>query len=286
MATYELNDIYVFIAANIRQICKQYGMNGNLFFYSLSKEAGKSYARLYIVAGFSEELNGDMLPKWVYPDDILRNQKENEKLFFPNIWVYDMTGESTDVKAIESLVEYLKKAEFIRMIYSQYNTQLPKALRVSEIGQLYRFWNLSKNTALFGKALNKVKKDLSWFFKRERAKGFRRRWLDYFRTEKFPDNDGPVAKIRGYFKQDEQILPLERLFETNSNINKLEMQEFEYKLFLKRVRMFYPYVSFAVGKVEVVDHGGVGASPETYSVFGKCVTAEEYAGMTNWLVTR
>lgn len=55
------------------------------------------------------------------------------------------------------------------------------------------------------------------------------------------------------------------------------MQEFEYKLFLKRVRMFYPYVSFAAGKVDVVDHGSVGASPETYSVFGKCVTAEEYA---------
>lgn len=277
MATFELSEAYAFTANRIRNICKQYDLYGNLLCYSPSREAGTLCARFYIVAGLSKELEDDTPPKWLRPEEIVRNLQENEKLFHTNIWAYDMTGESNDVQAIECLVDYLAKTEFIRLIYSQYNTPLPKVLRHSEITQLYDFWKWSMNVDMHGKALKKAQDDLVWFFKREKSKGFRKHWLDYFRSEKFPDDGGPFAKIRGYLNRNSQILPIGRLFDVNSNVKKLEMQEHEYKLFVKRLKMFYPFVTFAAGKVAVVDHGGIGNQAETYSVLGKRVTAEEYA---------
>lgn len=275
MATFELNDAYAFTASRIQQICKQYGLFGNIYYYAPSQPAGLSCAKMYVIAGTFRDLEGPTLPKWARPDEILRNQQENEKLFYTNIWAYDMTGESTDVQAIESLVEYLQKTEFLRLIYTQYNTPFPRVLRRSEITQLFTFWNWSMEMS--GKAKEKAKQDLSWFFKREKSKGFRRRWLDYFRSEKFPDDSGPIGRIRGYIHRNEQILPLKQLWDVNSNVKKLEMQEYEFKLFTKRVKQFYPQISYAIGSVDVVDHGGVGNAPETYSVLGKRVTAEEYA---------
>lgn len=275
MATYGLNEAYAFTASRIRQICNEYGLYGNLFCYSPSKAAGANFARFYVIAGSSKELESEALPKWLYPDELLRNQQENEKLFITNIWVYDMTGESTDVQAIESLVEYLQKVEFLRLIYTQYNAPFPKVLRFSEISQLYTFWQWSMT--MNGDALKKARNDLEWFFKREKSRGFRRSWLDYFRTDKFPDSGGPFARILGYIQRNNQVLPLKQLLAVNSNVKKLEMQNYEYKLFAERVKRLYPQLTYSVGKVDIVDHGEVGNAPETYAVLGKRVTAEEYA---------
>lgn len=272
-----MNEAQLQAAAHVRWVCRQYGLFGNIFDYTPSSIPGGNRNRFYIVAGIYPELEEDQVPKWLYPEDIIRKQNQNKKLFYPNIWTFDMTTAPNDVCALEQLVEYLKRAEFLKVIYAEYAVELPEKLRVSEINQLIYFRDMSHNPQLDAKTLKKCRSDLKWFFKREKCKGFRRRWLDYFRSEKFPDDKGPVAKIKGYFKRDSQITSIELLFKVNDSIRKLEMQECEYRRFAKWMKDLYPHVTYAISNISKVDHGGAGNPVETHAAIGKRVTQEEFA---------
>ena len=65
--------------------------------------------------------------------------------------------------------------------------------------------------------------------------------------------------------------------ECNTNVSKLELQEYEFRIFQKLIQERYPFVTYAAGDKDVVDHGISKATRRDDSPFGKCVTAEEYA---------
>lgn len=264
-------------AAIVQDICADYGLYGNVIYYEPSPFSDSSLNRMYVVAGFDPALGQDPPPRYFRPDEVLQNIKRNEKLFYPAIWVLDLKETKDESTVTNYLVDYCEKAELVAGLYGEYGLGLPKVLRESEVFQLMNFRSGLDKFKDVPAMRKKYRKDLNWFFQREKSKGFRRRWLNYFRTEKFPDDKGAFAKILGYFRRNKCETSLKQLLNTNSDISKLEMQEYEFRIFQKLIQERYPFVTYAAGDKEVVDHGINHATRRDDSPFGKCVTQEEYA---------
>ena len=277
METHDVYDSQKRASDQISRICAEYGLYGSIVYHTPSSIPGSDRNRVYIVAGNSPDLEKEPLPKWVYPDDIVRRTERNNKLFYPNIWAFDLSANGNEMKATEQLVEYLKKAEFVRAIYAERGMDPPEKIRVSEVHQLIRTREMRDNVLIDNRTRAKCKRDLDWFFRREQSKGFRRKWLDYFRSEKFPDDKGPVAKLTGYLNRSKQKTNIQQLMEVNEEVRKLEMQEHEYKLFTKFLSTVYPDVVYAASEKDIVSHGGLNNPKETEEAIGRRVTGEEYA---------
>lgn len=274
------NDVYEGrqrAADQIRRICAEYGLYGSVIYHAPSSIPESDRNRIYIIAGNNPDLDGDSAPKWVYPEDIIRRSERNSKLFYPGIWAFDLSANGNEMKATEELVEYLKKAEFVRAIYAEHGMDPPEKIRLSEVNQLIDSREMRDNVLLDKRTREKCRKDLEWFFRRERSKGLRRKWLDYFRSEKFPDDRGPISKLVGYLRRNKQRTNIRQLMEVNEEIHKLQMQEHEYKLFSKFLSKIYPDVIYATSEKDIVNHGGVGNPKETQEAIGRRVTGEEFA---------
>lgn len=262
----------------VRQICAQYGLYGNVVYYEPSPISGSSLNRMYMVAGTSPVFGNYPLPKRFRPNEVLQAINRNEKLFYPQAYVLDLLENKDEITATQSLVEYCKKAEFINQLYHEYGLKTPNVLRYSEVYQLIRFRDGLDNPLATPAMKKKYKQDLDWFFRREKSKSkFRQSWLRYFRSEKFPDDKGPVAKLKGFIQRNQCKISLNQLMDTNTDVHKLELQEYEYKIFQKLIQERYPFVTYAAGDMNIVNHGLREASQRDDSPFGKMVTAEEYA---------
>lgn len=273
----QAHDAQARAVAQIRAICREYGLSGSIFSYNPCYLPESNRNRVYVVAGTDAALSGDTLPQGLSPDVIIRRSERNKQLFYPHVWAFDLSANSNQMKATESLVEYLKKAEFLKMLYGQYDMTPPEKIRVSEVHQLIDFYDMATSYTVDSRTRAKCKKDLDWFFRRERSTGFRRRWLDYFRSEHFPDEKGPVAKIMGYFRQKNQRTNIRQLMDVNADVHKLTMQEHEYKLFTRFLQGAYPDVVYAAGEKEIVNHGGINNGKETEEALGRRITGEEFA---------
>lgn len=274
----ELESIRKNNAAVVKKICGEYGLFGNVIYHEPSPIPGSSLNRMYIVAGVDPVFEKDKLPNNLHPDEMQQAIHRNPNLFYPRAWVFDLKENNDEVAATQSLVDFCRKSEFLTRLYGEYNMRPPKFLRLSEVNQLINYRNTLDNPMATPGMKRKCKKDLDWFFRREKSKSkFRQNWLQYFRSEKFPDDKGPVAKILGFLRRDKNEIPLDQLMDNNSNISKLEMQEYEFKIFQELMEKQYPFVTYAAGEKRVVDHGLSKATQRDDSPFGKCVSAEEYA---------
>lgn len=265
-------------AASAQNVCAQYGLYGNVVNYVTSPIPGSSMNRMYLIAGFDKALKQDTLPKHIRPYEILRTLKRNEKLFYPRVFVMDLSETKDELLATQSLVDYCKTADFLSCIYGEYGLPVPTVLRHSEVRQLIKYYSSVQNTAAPAKLRQKARKDLDWFFKREASRNkFRQKWLSYFRSDKFPDDKGPLQRLLGFYRQSKCEVTREQLMDIHPQIGKLELQEYEYVLFRKIIQERYPFVTYAVGDKEVVDHGLSKATENAEFLLGKPVSAEEYA---------
>lgn len=265
-------------SAIVQDICSKYGLYGNVVYYEPSPIAGSSLNRMYIVAGMDPVFAQDQVPKGLRPDEMIQTIQQNEKLFYPRAWALDLLECKDELTATDRLVAYCHMAEFITKLYGEYGLTPPVALRVSEVHQLMNFRNNMDSPYATPAIRKKYQSDLEWFFKREKSRNkFRKKWLHYFRSEKFPDDKGPIAKLVGYFKRNQCKVSLSQLMESNSDINKLELQEYEYKLFQNIIQERYPYITYSAGDKDIVDHGISKGKKIDDAIFGKLVTAEEYA---------
>ena len=262
---------------NVKSICAEYGLYGNVYYYQPSRFEDSDSNGIYIVAGTDPALGTEPLPQNLRPEAIERKAGQSEILFHPRAWALNLSEQDDHMRAIDKLVDYCKKTELLSSVYAEYDLPVPEKIRYSEVETLRKYHNalLDPNMSREGSA--KLRKDLDWFFKREKSTGFRQRWLDYFRSDKFPDDGGPIAKIRGYFKRKSPVIPLPQLMEVNGDVQKLQMQEFEYPLFIKFLEDCFPDVTVAIGKKDVVNLGmdkpsKVGGQPGV-----RRVTSEEYA---------
>lgn len=242
------------IKERVKRICDEYGLYGTAVLYPECNFEGIERNRLYIVAGTTPEYGEDPPGKNIIPKEIVQRIGRNEQLFYPGAWAVDIT-DGHDMTVYEDLVDYCKQAEFLSVIYSDHGLSMPEKIRFSEVEQLQTYDSASSDLSNPFEVREKCQKDLKWFFRRERSHGFRRKWLDYFRSDKFPDDKGPVARILGYLRRNKPEIPLKQLLEINGDIDKLEMQEFEYKLFAEFMQQCYPEVSYSVGNKEIINHG-------------------------------
>jgi len=262
---------------NVKRICAEYGLYGNVYYYEPSRFENSDSNGLYIVAGTDPALAQEPLPRDLRPDAMERKAGQSELLFHPNAWALNLSEQDDHMHAIDKLVDYCRKTELLVSMYAEYDLPAPEKIRYSEVETLRKYNNALQDEKMSQEGRAKTKKDLDWFFKREKSTGFRRRWLDYFRSDKFPDNGGPLAKLRGYFNRKSSVVPLERLMEVNGDVQKLELQEFEYPLFMQFLEQCYPDVTVAVGKKEVVNHGVDKPGETAIPALGRRITKEEYA---------
>ena len=267
------------IRENVQHICAQYGLYGNVYFREASLIPYSDKNRLYIIAGTDPAISNDPPPDQYAPDVIIRRREQNEKLFYPDVWAYDLTTHSDQLKAMEELVEFCRHSEFLSTIYGEHDLPLPEKIRESEMRQIRVYRDASKNYDLTVPVMEKAKKDLDWFFKRERSAGLRRRWLDFFRSDKFPDDKGPIAKLKAYsrYRRKDPRVSMEQMMEFNSDIKKLEMQEHEYILWADYLAKHYPEVTYVEGAKDIVNHGVDKPGQEPLAPFGRRITGEEFA---------
>lgn len=261
----------------VKEICRKHGIYGDVIYYTPSPISGSDRNRLYVVAGIDSAIGESNATNELKPDEILRRAQRNSKLFYPKVWAYDLADSVSDLQVQLEIVDYCKTAAFLSGLCAEHNCPIPEKLRISEINQLIEYRSVLENPAADPGLRKRCRKALDRFFRREKTKStFRRKWLDYYRSEQFPDNKGVFARIRGYFKRHSNNSSVKQLLEVNDELHKLEMQEHEYKIFAKLMKETHPDVVFSVGEKDVVDHGLI-RHQRSNNAFGRAVTGEEFA---------
>ena len=276
----ELETIRKHSALVIRKICEEYGLYGNVIYYAPSPITESNRNRLYIIAGTDPAIGQDPPPKWLKPDEIIRRNERNNKLFYCENWAFDLFENRNDIQAQQDLVDYCKNVNLLKQVYSEYGLSCPTKIRYSEISLLSDYRSVLDNPAANTEAKRVYTKALNRFFKRENSDSkFRKKWLDYYRSEKFPDDKGSIAKFMGFLNRNKNTLNLIRQLEVNGDIHKLQMQEHEYKLFSKFMTDCYPDVSYSAGDVSVVNHGLTKTPLDSINPLGRAVTGEEFSSI-------
>ncbi len=263
------------VKQRVSHICNEYGLYGTAISHSECDFNGIKRNRIYIIAGPSPDYANDPPGDNINPKEIVQRIGRNEQLFYPGSWAVDITDEH-DITVYEKLIDYCRHTEFLSVLYSSHGLELPEKIRLSEIVQLDTYETTRTDFDNPFEVRERCRKDLEWFFRRERSHGIRRKWLDYFRSDKFQDDKGPVTKIFGFLRRNKSAIPLEQLLEVNGDIKKLEMQEYEFKLFAEFMQQCYPEVSYSVGDKDIVNHGlDRPGRPPLMGV--RRITSEEYA---------
>lgn len=269
------------LAALIKRICSEYGIHGNVIYHAPSPIACSdeySRNRLYIIAGPDRAFEEDPPPKWIDPEQIIRRNSRNCKLFHPGAWAFDLSS-GGEMEAIDQLVEYAKRVEFLAVQYGQREMELPDKLRLAEVNKLITTYDWSLWTADNPDAQKPYQMFIDRFFKQEKSQNpLRKSWMSYYRSEKFPDGKGPFAKLVCYFRRARPEVSMDQLRETNKSLCTLQMQEYEFQFFRKFMASCYPEVSYVVGDKEAVNHGLTPRSLQD-KVAVRNVTWEEYAAV-------
>lgn len=240
----------------IREICSRYGLYGGVFYYKPSPFEDSDLNKFYIVAGSDPRLCNRQLPESINPAEIIRRNKRNKGIFYPDIWAMELNRDNSDLFLImQGLMEFCKGAEAVQLLYEQYDTPVPKKLRLNELNMLISINDKLHDPYLSEGTRAQYQKDLKTFFQKEKNNGKQAsEWLDYYRSERFPSDGGMVSKGLGFFKRNEQTVDLNTLTRMNGNIKMLEMQDHEYQVFKAFMQGCYPYVTYAVDDVAIVDH--------------------------------
>ena len=94
---------------NVQHICAEYGLYGNVYYHDASRIPYSDKNRLYIIAGTDPAIGKNPPPPLFSPEAIIRRREQNEKLFYPDVWAYDLTTHTDQMKAAEELVEMLTR---------------------------------------------------------------------------------------------------------------------------------------------------------------------------------
>lgn len=264
--------------SEVQAICHEYGIYGNVAEYN-SYTNNTSDRKIYIIAGPDPRIQSNLNDLNIDYEEIIRRNNRTEGLFYPNLWVWDI-NDGNKAQSYDELTDYAYRVMFLKQVYSAFNTPLPEKIRDNEINGLYSHYQAyvngedgEKETFLIGK------KALESFFKDENSTNrLRKEWMDFYRSDKFPqENQSLLKKIQRFLNRGSNIIDLDLLHERCNDIQTLEMEEYEYKVFAEKMNQLYPYVTYAISDVDVIDHGSVGKTDPTTDPPTKYVTQEEFA---------
>ncbi len=258
----------------IKSICSEYGLYGNVILYRPSPIIGSQRNKLYLVASRDPRFTSASPPKDFNPEQYFRRNKRSERLVYTDIFVYDLS-ENNRLDAMEELMEYCKYTEFLTTLYRRYNMDPPQKLRRFEIRQLMDARDKQRRPEM-DEIWEQATDALNDFFRKEKKGGRQKQWMDFFRSDKHPDDAGPIEKLQAFHHRNVQEISLEQLMACNGHINTLEMQEHEYRRFSDFMQSAFPDVPYAVSKKIVIDNGTGTLPAEIEAVYGKRITGEEY----------
>lgn len=238
----------------IEDICSRYGVYGGLYYYTPSEFEDSDLNGFYVVAGTDPGITPDKLPDYINPEAVIRRNSRNEYLFYTDLWAMKMKPDGSNFFQLSQKLTdyYCKGAEAVRALYGEHNCPVPKKLRISELNMLINVNEQMHASNVPEYTRGQYQQDLAKHFKKEKSKSTE--WMDFYRSDKFPDNGNIIQKVRAFQKRNEQVIDYDLLKRFSESVSKINMQEHEYKIFKNFMENAYPDVTFAVDDVHLVDH--------------------------------
>lgn len=265
--------------AEVQDICRKYGLYGNVVYYDPYEDMpGSKNPKPYIIAGTDPEIANSIIPSHIRPDEIIRRNNRASGVTYTDVWAWDMT-EGNRMQALEELMDYCNAVEFLKKIYSEFNTPLPQKIRDNEINGLITYYEAYLRGKLEPTSeFETAKKGLEKFFDNENSSSkLRKDWLEFYRSEKYPSSKNILTKLSCFLNRNSNIIDLETLMDKCDEVHTVEMNEYEYKEFEKIIKDLFPEISYAVSDINVIDHGGKGKIDYSTDPPTKYVTQEEFA---------
>jgi len=266
------------LADEFNTICRRFGLYGNVINYQPSPIEGSNRNKVYLIASRYPALSMDVLPEEFDLEYFLRRNQRSDRIVYTDVFIYELSADRNRMDAMDKLLEYCRYTEFISTLYGQYNMDPPEKLRRFEIRQLMDARDKQRRK-ISEVAWKKSTDALNDFFSNEQKKGLKTDWMNFFRSEKYPDNANPLEKVRAFRHRDDPEVSLKQLMDCTARIHTLEMQEHEYRKFSEIMQSRYPFVPYAVSEKEVIDNGAGPMAPALEEAYGKRVTGEHYAKM-------
>lgn len=259
----------------VADLCSSYRVNCRIF--SRRKTYGMPELEYYIVFSI-HSISDDLKFKQLY----IRNQR-SEWLFYTDYHIVKFTEHDDFLSLLNSAHSYCKTVDFLRNIFKEYKTPLPKVIHGTEITGLKEY-NLGKlNGNLPENARATYDRGLEKFFKQERTRSkYLQKWRAFSRTDKYDRKASTVKMFWDFYHRDEQFVSLDLLRESNSHLKTIVINEHEFKKFKKELPQRDSGVLCSVTKVEI-ENGGFAKRNRRKPVgkmksgpFGRLVTYEDY----------
>ena len=263
--------------SEIRAICHKFGLYGGIFYHNPSPFKDSDLNKVYVVAGTDPRLLNNTLPDSIDPAEIIRRNGRSKGIFYTDLWAKELSSDNSNLLLlIQEMKEFCKGAEAVEVLYGEFQTPVPKKLRLNELNMLITVNEKIHDVNLSNTVRMQYQKDLKKFFQKENVNGKQsKEWLEYFRSDRFQNDAGFFSKGLGFLTRKDQIVSLNTLMHGNGDVQKLEMQEHEYELFKVFMKDCYPYVNYAVDDVSIVDHKLRNTSNDAPGT-PKYVTSEEF----------
>lgn len=212
----------------------------------------------------------------ISPMDIIRRDERNTRLFYPANFAIKIDKNDNLMLDMEKFLKYCQKAEFIKAIYNEFGLPLPERMRYSEIYSLMRFNDGRTNQESDPRLIKLYEKGLRRFFKNERRGGWRKKWRDFFRSDKFNDDASKLKNFRSFICRTAPETDIDLLLKSGESVKWIAMQEHEYTEFRKTIKEYYTDIFFSVGKKYIVNHGMVELPGN-----GKPITFKDFCEIRN-----
>ncbi len=264
------------LITDLPEYCKHYDIFCELV--TKSKYAFSNEKETYLV--FSAfPIPEDLDVKDIY----IRNERSN-RLFYTDYYVIKLDENASPLGLVDEAVAYCKTVEFLKKLFSEFHTKLPRVIRGDEIGGLKEYNRGRNNRSLPPEARAQYQKGLKKFFKQENTRSkYLQKWRAFSRTDKFDRKASVLKMFRDFHNRDSQITDLDLLHETNDDLKTLRISEHEFVKFQEDMKRLYPDVLYAASEIEVQNEGfdvqrdkGKPVSKIKSGPYGKLVTYEAF----------
>lgn len=257
------------------EYCKQFNAFCKLFTikrYHLTDE--KEY---YFVVSL-RQIPEDLSVKQLY----VRNNRSTV-LFYTDYYIIKLSRDADILTLLNYAHSYCKTADFLKNIFKEFNTPLPKVICGDEITGLKEYNAGRINLNLPPEARATYEKALIKYFKQERTKSkYAQKWRAFSRTDKFDRKASTLKMFWDFYHRNSSIVSLNLLMENNDHLFTTTINEHEYKRFKKEIKLLDPNILYSISKIEVENGGFIKMNKNKpirkfkNGPFGRLVTYEAY----------
>lgn len=252
---------------------------GGVYEFKGPEILGESKSGTFIVLSTDPAFKGrESLPEGFDPYKVHAEQNRHDSMFYPGLRVLSLDGLGEDTSILQSVVQWARTNEFLSRVYDQYGAAVPDHLRESEINALSDYMQIMDDPVIPWENKAKVRKALQKYFQFEKSTGFKRRWLEYFRSDKYPGGS-KLKQLWYYLRRKSNIVPLKQLWNSTGSIQVVPMTERDYQKFAAAVKKEHPELTYAVSRLIVRDEGLDKKSGPTMQEGVRRISEDEYAAI-------